>query len=149
MTVEIVDLSGCKRNLVVEVSTEEVEREIDGLAHKYAQSTKIPGFRPGKVPLHIIKQRFGSELRNDATQDIIQRTWKHAVEEHNLQPLSKPVVENLESKPGAGLKFAMSFAGSGHFTASAFSAPVRRTDCRSCPASTPRARFLSAEYAVP
>ena len=76
MTLEIVEVSTCKKNLLAEVPDEEVEREVDILARKYARKAKIPGFRPGKVPLNIIRQRFGSDLRSDAAQDIINRYWK-------------------------------------------------------------------------
>jgi trigger factor len=106
---EIVDVSGCKRNLVVEVPAEQVDLEIEKLAQNYARKMKVPGFRPGKVPLSIIKQRFGSELRNDATQDIIQRHWKEAISDHDLEPLAEPVLENVRDQPGDSLRFTLSF----------------------------------------
>jgi trigger factor len=109
LSLEIVDVSGCKRNLLVEVPVEEIDGEIDRLAREYAQKVKVPGFRPGKVPLHIIKQRFKEELQNDATQDIIQRSWKDAIDQNKLQPLAEPVVENVRKEPGSPLKFTVTF----------------------------------------
>ncbi len=109
MSIEIVDVSQCKRNLVVEVPAEQVDQEIDKLAHDYARKVKVPGFRPGKVPLNIVKQRFGSELRNDATQDLIQRYWKNALSEHSLEPLDEPVIEDVKGEPGEPLRFTVSF----------------------------------------
>ncbi len=109
MSVEIVDVSSCKRNLVVEVPTEEVDGEINRLAQKYAERAKVPGFRPGKVPLGIIKQRFSAELRTDATQDLINRYWKNALSEHHLHPLAQPVVEQVDAEPGSSLRFTLSF----------------------------------------
>jgi len=93
----------------VEVSQQEVEQEVDKLAREYARNAKLPGFRPGKVPLNIIRQRFGNDLLKDATQSIIERCWKDALTEHNLLPLAQPVVKDLESKPGSPLKFTVSF----------------------------------------
>ena len=109
MSSEIVNINSCKRNLVAEIPVDQVEQEVDALARKYAQRAKVPGFRPGKVPLNIIKQRYLSDLRNDATQDIIQRCWKDAVEEHHLEPISEPVVEDLKDEAGAPLRFTLAF----------------------------------------
>ena len=109
MTVEIVEVSSCKRNLAVEVPPQEVDQEVDSLAREFARSAKVPGFRPGKVPLNIIRQRFGTDLLKDATQNIIERCWKSALSEHNLRPLAQPVVKELDNKPGNPLKFTVSF----------------------------------------
>ena len=109
MNLEIVDISSCKKNLVVEVPAEQVEEEIARLARKYALQAKVPGFRPGKVPLNIIKQRYGAELRDDVTHEIISRTWRDAVTERGLEPLTEPAVEKVDAEPGAPLKFVLSF----------------------------------------
>jgi trigger factor len=109
LNLEIVDVSSCKKNLVAAVPVEQVEEEIGRLALKYAQRAKVPGFRPGKVPLNIIRQRYGAELRSDVTQEIISRTWKQAVAERGLEPLAEPVVEKVEAEPGQALKFVVSF----------------------------------------
>ncbi len=109
MTVEIVEVSSSKRDLAVEVPAEEFEREVDELARDYARNLKVPGFRPGKVPLSIIRQRYGGDLQKEAAQKIMERSWKNAVEEHKLHPLAQPSVKELDNKPGSSLKFKMSF----------------------------------------
>jgi trigger factor len=109
LTVEIVEVNSCKRNLAVEVPSGELDQEVDRIAREYARSAKIPGFRPGKVPLNIIRQRYGSDLIKDATQRIIERCWRDAVAERNLQPLAQPTVQDVDNKPGNPLKFTVSF----------------------------------------
>jgi trigger factor len=109
LTLEIVEISACKKNLLAEIPDEEVEKEIDSLARKYARKVKIPGFRPGKVPLNIIKQRYSADLRRDAAQDMINRCWRDAVEEHDLKPLAEPEIQKLEAEAGNPLKFTLSF----------------------------------------
>ncbi|NLT65705.1 MAG: trigger factor [Acidobacteria bacterium] len=109
MTVEIVEVNSCKRNLAVEIPASEVDQEVSNLAREYARNAKVPGFRPGKAPLSIIRQRYGSELWKDATQKIIERCWRDAVEEHKLQPLAEPVVKDMEHEPGSPLKFTVAF----------------------------------------
>ncbi len=109
MTVEIVEVSSCKRDLAVEVTAEEFEREIDELAREYSRNLRVPGFRPGKVPLNIIRHRYGGDLQKEATQKIIERSWKSAIEEHKLRPLAQPSVKELDNTSGSPLKFKMSF----------------------------------------
>jgi trigger factor len=109
LTVEIIEVNGCKRNLAAEVPAQEVEQEVDKLAREYSRNVKIPGFRPGKVPLNIIKQRYGNDLLQETTQRIIEKTWKEAISEHNLQPLAQPSIQEVDNKPGNPLKFTMSF----------------------------------------
>jgi trigger factor len=109
LSIEIKDVSGCKRSLVVEVPAQQVDSEIDKLAQDYSRKAKVPGFRPGKVPLSIIKQRFGAELRTEAAQDLIDRHWREAVSTHDLRPLAEPVVDDLHNEPGNPLRFTLSF----------------------------------------
>jgi trigger factor len=109
LTVEIVEVNGCKRSLAVEVPADELDNEVAQVARDYARSIKVPGFRPGKVPLNIVRQRYGSDLLKEATQKIIERCWKDAVAEHNLQPLAQPVIQDVDNKPGNPLKFKVSF----------------------------------------
>ncbi len=115
MSLEIVDISTCKKNLVAEVPVDQIEAETSQLARKYAQRVKVPGFRPGKVPLAIVRQRFGSELRSEVTQEMISRTWKQAVSERGLEPLAEPAVEKIDAEPGQPLKFTLSFEVSPKF----------------------------------
>jgi trigger factor len=109
LTVEIVEVSSCKRNIAVEIPAQEVDQEVDQIARDYARNIKVPGFRPGKVPLNIIRQRFSSDLLKDATQKIIERIWKDAIAEHKLAPLAQPIVKDVDNKPGDPLKFTLSF----------------------------------------
>ena len=109
MTAEIIEVNSCKRNLAVEVPAQEVDQEVDKIAREYARSAKVPGFRPGKVPLNIIRQRYGSELLQEATQKIIERCWKDAISERGLHPLAQPALKDVDHKPGTPLMFTMSF----------------------------------------
>jgi trigger factor len=109
LTVEIIEVNSCKRNLSVEVPAQEVDQEVEKIAREYARDAKVPGFRPGKVPLNIIRQRYGNELLQEATQKIIERCWKDAIAEHNLHPLAQPAIKDMDNKPGKPLKFTVSF----------------------------------------
>ena len=109
MTLDIVEVTSCKRNLVVEVPAEQLEDEITELARDYAHRASVPGFRPGKVPLAVIRQRFRAELRSDATQAIVRRSWEEALKKHNLDPINEPVLRDLSNEPGSPLRFTLAF----------------------------------------
>ena len=109
MTAEITDVNSCKKNLTVEIPAQDVEIEVDKLAREYSKNVKVPGFRPGKVPLTIIRQRFGTELIQDATHKLIEQSWKDAITEHDLHPLAQPEIHDVDNKPGSPLKFTVSF----------------------------------------
>ncbi len=109
MSVEIVEVNSCKRNMAVELPPEELDQEVNAIAREYAKNIKVPGFRPGKTPLSIIRQRFSNDLYKDATQKIIERCWKETIAERDLHPLAQPMVENLDNKPGSPLKFTLTF----------------------------------------
>ncbi|MBN2241834.1 MAG: trigger factor [Acidobacteria bacterium] len=109
MTVEIKEVNSCKRDLEVELPQTELDQEIKELSREYARKAKVPGFRPGKVPLSVIQQRYGKEIRQEATQNVIERSWKQAIEEHRLQPLAQPAIKDIDSKPDSPLRFTLSF----------------------------------------
>jgi trigger factor len=109
LTVEIIEVNSCKKNLAFEIPSQEVDQEVDKIAREYAHNIKVPGFRPGKVPMNIIRQRFGNDLVQDATQQIIERCWKDVIAEHHFHPLAQPVIKDVDNKPGSSLKFTVSF----------------------------------------
>ena len=109
MTAEIIEVTSCKRSLTAEIPAEEVEKEISGLARDYARNVKIPGFRPGKVPVSIVRQRFGADITGEATQKLIERYWKDAVESRDLKPLTQPEIQNMTHNPGENLTFTLEF----------------------------------------
>ena len=109
MTVEITQINGCRKNLKVEVSTEDLEKELEKIAREYTRTVKVPGFRPGKTPVGIIRRRFEKEIQDDASQRIMDRAWNEAIDANNLKPLERPEIKELENKPGDALKFTLSF----------------------------------------
>ena len=109
MTVEITQVKGCRKNLAWEIPTKDVEKEIEKVAVEYARSVKIPGFRPGKTPTSVIRRRFEKEIRDEASQRIMERVWNEAVDANNLKPLHRPEIKEFETKPGSPLKFTFTF----------------------------------------
>jgi trigger factor len=136
LTHEIKEVSSCKRSLVAEVPADQFEEEIDKQAKEYARHARVPGFRPGKVPLTVVRQRFRSELRSDATQEIVRRVWKEALEEQHLHPINEPSLENLSNEPGDPLKFTLGFEVLPSFEA---------RDYKGIPATAPRSEITDKD----
>jgi len=109
LTVEITQVNSCRKNLSAEISAEELEKEIEKIAREYSRTAKVPGFRPGKTPTGIIRRRFEKEIQEEASQRIMDRVWKEAIDANNFKPLTQPEVKEFENKPGAPLKFTLTF----------------------------------------
>ena len=83
MKIEVKDLSPIKKTLAVEADPQEVDRETDEVTRGYAQRAKIPGFRPGKAPLAVIRSRFAKEIKDDVRERLVVRlhsemgTWRN------------------------------------------------------------------------
>ena len=109
MTAEITQVNSCRKNLAVEISTEELDKELEKIAREYSRTVKIPGFRPGKTPTGIIRRRFEKEIHSEASQRIMDREWSEAVKANDLKPLNQPDIKEFENQPGAPLKFTLTF----------------------------------------
>ncbi len=98
-----------KREIEVEIPTEEVSRETDVLVQKYQKLARIPGFRPGHVPPSIIRQRFSQDIQNDVVDALVPRYFRKETERLGLIPVSQPRVTDLHAHEGEAMHFKASF----------------------------------------
>ncbi|MBN1129400.1 MAG: trigger factor [Chitinispirillaceae bacterium] len=96
-----------KRVIDIEVPHDEVDKVCEDKLQKVRKELSLPGFRPGKVPLPLIRQRYGDAIRSDAIDDLIQNAFKDACTEKKIIPISKGVVNNLKAEPGQPLTFTI------------------------------------------
>ena len=73
MKTEFVDVSETQKRLVVEIPSTVVDAEIERVAQTYSRAARIPGFRPGKVPAKLVKQRFRQQILHDVAHGLIPR----------------------------------------------------------------------------
>ncbi len=99
----------CRREVEVEIPAEEVEKETAATLKKFRKQAKIPGFRPGKVPESVIRNRFGNDLRKEVLDTLLPRYFRAAVEPQGLVPVSQPSVIDLQFHDGQPLKFKAEF----------------------------------------
>lgn len=98
MQVSIEALSGLERKLTVSVPSEKIESEIILRLKDIARKAKVDGFRPGKVPFHVVKTRYSASAREEVARDMIQSTLYEALKEQDVIPVALPNVtpEQLE-----------------------------------------------------
>lgn len=94
-----------KRVIDIEVPQEEIQGAFDLKLKKYKSEINMPGFRPGKVPVAMVKQRFGASIRAEVVDDFIQKAFKESCEENKILPVSQPKVNNVQDEEGKPLVF--------------------------------------------
>ncbi|MFH2036960.1 MAG: trigger factor [Candidatus Zixiibacteriota bacterium] len=96
---------GLKREIEVEVPTETVDAAFAEVYHKFAKDVKIKGFRPGKVPMHVIKSKYGEAIKEEILHDLVEKTYPEAVKEHDLKVASLPDIVEFDIKEGNPLHY--------------------------------------------
>src|SRR5580693_4884621 len=99
----------CRRELDLEIPAEEVTKKIESVAKEFARVARVPGFRPGKAPVSLIKRRFADDIKGEVLQTLVPEHVGKAVAEQKLTPVSQPQVDKLEFNEGQPLKFRASF----------------------------------------
>lgn len=105
MITSYVEESPTKKSLTVEIPADEVAKETDRSARALAKKVRLPGFRPGKAPVEMIKRRFAEELRGEVLESLIQDAVTAALKEKELVPLGRPRIEDLKFEADAPLSF--------------------------------------------
>jgi trigger factor len=109
LKVSLTELAGARRSLSVEVPAEQVAHEYDKSCRQYMRSLRVPGFRQGKVPLHIIRQRFGREIEQETAEHVIEHALEKAVADAGVKPLRAPVLKEYKYTHGEALTFTAEF----------------------------------------
>ncbi|MBA6412188.1 trigger factor [Parahaliea sp. F7430] len=109
MQVSIETTSGLERRLTVGVPAERVDSEVDSRLQKAAGNVRLPGFRPGKVPMKVMRQRFGAGMRQEVLGEVMSQSFQEAVVQENLRPAGQPNIEPKNLEPGQDLEYIATF----------------------------------------
>jgi trigger factor len=109
MTTTIESLSQLERRLTMAVPLADIERQVEERLKKLARSVRMPGFRPGKVPLKIVAQQYGPQVRSEVIGDAVQQAFASAVRDQNLRVAGYPRIERNEGAPEGELQFSATF----------------------------------------
>jgi trigger factor len=109
MKAELIDLSECKKNLQIEIPEDVVDAEITHIAQEFARRARVPGFRPGKAPIGVVKTRFREEIVSEMMQHLMPKYFGDAIDERKLEIVQAPQFESVDYNSGKPLRFRAVF----------------------------------------
>src|SRR5215471_12195923 len=107
MQVTETSADGLKREYTITVPAGDLEQEINRRRGEIGRQVRLPGFRPGKVPMQILRTRFGPSVRGEVLQSTLQASSAEAISERQLRPALPPKVDILSAGEGADLEYKM------------------------------------------
>lgn len=105
----------CKQTLEITIPIEDVEKETNRVVGSLSQRVRLPGFRPGKVPVGIIRTRFSSDIREEVIRNLVPKRFQKEVEDRNLRVVGTPDITDVHFHSGEPLRFKAEFEVSPEF----------------------------------
>ncbi|NIB43863.1 trigger factor [Pseudomaricurvus alkylphenolicus] len=109
MQVSIETTEGLERVMTVGIPAEQVDTEVTKRLQEAAKTVRLNGFRKGKVPLKVVKQRFGAGVRQEVLGEVMSRSFYEAVEKEDVKPAGQPAIEPKEMGEGKDVEFTATF----------------------------------------
>lgn len=109
MEVAVETTSGLERRMTVQLPEDAVSSQVDERLRDMVRSARIPGFRPGKVPLKVITRRYGKQVRDEVVGELVQSSFYDAITREELRPAGGPVIDPLNAEPGQGISYTAVF----------------------------------------
>jgi|GEM_PF-5982067 len=109
MSVSIEKTGTFSRKVIIEIPAAEISVFESSKLQDYTQKIKVDGFRAGKVPLSLVRKRYGKQIRSEVINDIMQDKFAGVLKENNLTPIEQPQVENMQEDDATGVTFSCVF----------------------------------------
>ena len=109
MRVSVETTSGLERRLTVGVPADRVDTAVDKRLQEAARNVRLPGFRPGKVPMRVMQQRFGAGVRQEVLGEVISQSFQEAVISENLRPAGQASIEARKMDVGQDVEYTATF----------------------------------------
>ncbi len=109
MQVSVESTGKLERRMRVELPAARIDQEVDSRLKKVGKTAKISGFRPGKVPPKVVKQRYGQQIREEVVSEIMQKSYSDAVQQENLNPAGGPNIEPDKPEDVNGFAYVATF----------------------------------------
>ena len=109
MSLPIEQLTTLERRMTIPVPLAEINRQVNERLKRLTQTVRMPGFRPGKVPLKLIAQQYEPQVRGEVIGDAVQKAFNDAVQDQNLRVAGTPKIEPKEGRSGDQLEFSAVF----------------------------------------
>lgn len=107
MEINETNADGLKREYRIVVPADDIETKLVGRLSELGKSVKVPGFRPGKAPIGLLKKRYGEAVRGEILEQAIQDATQQAISEHGVRPAMQPQVEIVSFEDGADLEYKL------------------------------------------
>ena len=108
MEVTVESTGTLERRMRVELPLAPIEQQVDSRLKSVGRTAKIKGFRPGKVPAKVVRQRYGKQVREEVLNEVLQQSYSAAVTQEKLNPASGPTIET-EADNGKTFAFTATF----------------------------------------
>jgi len=105
MKTEFTDVSETRKTVAIEIPRDVVDAEINRIARDYSRQARVPGFRPGKVPATVVKQRYREQILHDVMHGLIPRAVSDALQERGIEPVDTPDIRDVALAEGRPLTF--------------------------------------------
>lgn len=110
MKVQVEELSPIEKKLSIEVEAARVSQELDRAYSQLGRQVKVPGFRPGKVPTSVVRNRFAKEIQDEVVQRVLGESFRQVMRDKGLEPIGDPTLEHLDPFiEGAPIKYKARF----------------------------------------
>lgn len=104
------DISPIQKAVEVEIPADLISREADRVTTEFGRQARVPGFRPGKIPSSVVRNRFAKEIQEEVVSRLLGQTFREVVSEKGLEPVGEPQLEHLDPFiDGAPMKFKARF----------------------------------------
>lgn len=104
------EISSIQKLVEVEIPAELISREANRVTSEFGRSAKVPGFRPGKIPTSVVRNRFAKEIQEEVVSRVLGQSFRDVVQEKGLEPVGEPKLEHLDPFiDGAPMKFKARF----------------------------------------
>jgi trigger factor len=109
MEVSLENTGGLGRRMTVQVPAERVDDEVTSRLESMTRTVRLDGFRPGKVPLRVVQQKYGKQVRAEVIQQVVNTTMQEAMAQEGIRPAGDPSIEPIDSQPGKPFEYVVNF----------------------------------------
>ncbi|AKJ95733.1 trigger factor [Thioalkalivibrio versutus] len=109
MQVSVEATGNLERKMTIQVPSERIDTEVDNRLKSLAKRVKLDGFRPGKVPLKVVRQRYGTGVYQEVLSEVLQESYREAVQQEGLEPAGNPSIEPTNLEGTDAIEFTASF----------------------------------------
>ncbi|MCK5127813.1 MAG: trigger factor, partial [candidate division Zixibacteria bacterium] len=105
--IEVVEKDGLKRELNIEIPADVVDTAYEKIYNQLSKNAKIPGFRPGKIPMNVVRKKFKPEATAEIVDELVNKHYHEAIKEKKLEPVGTPVLSKVDIDEGKAMTFTL------------------------------------------